>query len=61
VRLQGGDQALVRVTAVQEPDLSDIEPEMKRQMAAFLATRNGQLDYQLHVEALSEAAEVKRN
>ena len=61
VRLPGGDRALVKVSAVQEPDLSDVEPELKRQMAAFLASRNGQLDYQLHVEALTEAAEIERN
>jgi peptidyl-prolyl cis-trans isomerase D len=61
VRLRGGDQALLRVTAVHEPELSGIEPEIKRQVADFLATLNGQLDYQLHVEALFDAAEIKRN
>ena len=61
VTLPNGDRALVRVTEVQEPDLSDIDPELKRQMAAFLANRNGQLDYQSRVEALNQAAEIQRN
>jgi len=61
VRLPGGDRALVRVSAVQEPDLADVDADLKRQMAAFLASRNGQLDYQLHVEALTETAEIERN
>ena len=59
--LTNGDRALVRVTGVQEPDLSDIDPELKRQMAAFLASRSGQLDYQSRVEALDKAAEIQRN
>ncbi len=61
VRLPNGDRALVRVNAVQDPDLADVDADLKRQMAAFLASRNGQLDYQLHVEALTEAAEIERN
>jgi hypothetical protein len=59
--LPNGDRALVRVNAVQDPDLADVDADLKRQMAAFLASRNGQLDYQLHVEALTEAAEIERN
>lgn len=61
VVLANGDRALVRVTAVQEPDLSAVEPELKRQMAAFLASRNGQLDYQSRIETLNAAAEIQRN
>lgn len=61
VRLSNGDQAVVRVTDVQDPDLSDVEPELKRQMAAFLAGRNGQLDYQLQVQAETQAADIQRN
>jgi peptidyl-prolyl cis-trans isomerase D len=61
VRLPNGDRALVRVSAVQEPDLADVDADLKRQMAGFLASRNGQLDYQLHVEALTKAAEIERN
>lgn len=61
VSMPGGDRALVRVSAVHEPDLSEVDADLKRQMAAFLASRNGQLDYQLHVEALTEAAEIERN
>jgi peptidyl-prolyl cis-trans isomerase D len=61
LRLANGDRALVRVSAVHEPDLTAIDAELKQRMAAFLASRNGQLDYQLHLQALMEAAEIERN
>ncbi len=61
VALTDGDLAVVELSAVNEADLSDVEPEMLRQMGGFMANRIGQLSYQARLDALEKAAEIERN
>ncbi|WP_299201704.1 SurA N-terminal domain-containing protein [uncultured Amphritea sp.] len=60
IKLNDGSQAIVAVTAVNEPDLSAVAAEEKEAMRNILSQRSGQFDYQAMMEARKNAAEVER-
>ncbi len=60
IKLNDGSQAIVAVTAVNEPDLSDVTTEEKQAMRNVLSQRTGQYDYQAMVEARKNAADIER-
>ncbi|RTE65686.1 peptidylprolyl isomerase [Amphritea opalescens] len=60
IALQDGSRAIVAVTAVNEPDLSEVSAEERQAMRNVLGQRTGQFDYQAMIEARTSAAEVER-
>lgn len=60
IKLNDGTQAIVAVTAVNEPDLSVVADEEKMAMRNILSQRSGQFDYQAMMNARKKAAEVER-
>ncbi|MBV0932186.1 SurA N-terminal domain-containing protein [Marinobacterium weihaiense] len=59
VTLPGGDQAIVRLRAVNEP--KEVGDPLVEQLQQTLATRQGELFYRAHVQALEAKAEIERN
>ena len=60
IALQDGTRAIVAVTAVNQPDLSEVSADEKQAMRNILSQRDGQFDYQSMIEARKDAAEVER-
>ncbi|MBR9867242.1 MAG: peptidylprolyl isomerase [Oceanospirillales bacterium] len=60
IALQDGTRAIVAVTAVNQPDLSEVSADEKQAMRNILSQRAGQFDYQSMIEARKDAAEVER-
>ncbi|MDX2423576.1 MAG: SurA N-terminal domain-containing protein [Amphritea sp.] len=60
ITLQDGSRAIVAVTAVNEPDLSEVTAEERQAMRNVLGQRSGQFDYQAMIEARTSAAEIER-
>ncbi|BBB26051.1 SurA N-terminal domain-containing protein [Amphritea japonica] len=60
ITLQNGAKAIVAVTAVSTPDLSEITADERKGMRAVLGQRAGQFDYQAMTEARKSAAEIEK-
>jgi peptidyl-prolyl cis-trans isomerase D len=60
ITLQDGSRAIVAVTAVNEPDLSEVTAEERQAMRNVLGQRSGQFEYQAMIEARTSAAEIER-
>ncbi|NVK39695.1 MAG: SurA N-terminal domain-containing protein [Oceanospirillaceae bacterium] len=61
VELASGGRAIVALTAVNAPEAQALSDDEKRAMRRFLASRQGQQDYQDLVRALKDAAEIEIN